>query len=91
VGSHLPLGHSRAGQTRTLGEARRAAGIAEPAYLRAGDTVERIATIRCLVRWFQPPDYRREFIDGGCGLEWWPSSGMEYRRVVITATGAITS
>lgn len=81
---------------RTVAEARRDAGIPETDYIRGpapgrlGDTVERIATIRTLVRWFGPPDHRYEHID--CiRLDWSQYAPQGKRTVVITKKGSITS
>lgn len=75
---------------KTVAEARREAGIPESDYLRRGDSTQRIATIRCLARWFGPPDSRTEHIDS-CQLHWSAASGVEARTVVVLEEGAITS
>lgn len=73
---------------KTIGQARREAGIPESDYLRHGDTVHRIATIRTLVRWFGPPDHRYEHVDDNCSLTWTVDAD---RRVVVRPDGGITS
>jgi hypothetical protein len=81
-------------RVKTMGEARREKGIPESDYIRGWggrtpigcDDADRISTIRCLVRWFGPPDSRIEHI-GSCQLHWY----ADKRRVVVRANGSITS
>lgn len=81
---------SSASGIRTIGMARREAGIPESDYLRRGDGVDRIETIRCLVRQFGPPDDRTEHLDG-CNLYWSSATGVEDRRIYVKTNGSITS
>lgn len=78
---------------QTMGQARRAAGIPESEYINTAlerDTVERISTIRTLVRWFGPPDARFEHI--GCMSLWWSQYAPQGERsVTILPGGSITS
>lgn len=78
---------------KTMGQARREAGIPESDYINTSmerDSVDRIATIRTLVRWFGPPDARYEHI-GCCSLWWSVYSPCGERTVTILPGGSITS
>ena len=70
-----------------MGQARRDAGIPESDYIRPGDTVGRIATIRCLARILGPPDARYEH-PTGCSLSWHVE---RKQNVWVNPNGSITS
>ena len=72
---------------KTVGQARREKGIPESEYLRRGDTINRIGTIRCLARILGPPDSRTEHPES-CQLHWYIERDV---RVVVGREGAITS
>jgi hypothetical protein len=75
---------------RTMGQARRERGITEREYINTGserDSLDKIATIRCLARLFGPPDHRYEQIEG-CTLAW--SVGRDV-TVFVKHNGSITS
>lgn len=74
----------------TMGEARRRHGITEAEYINTAierDSVERIATIRCLVRLFGAPDHRYEHIEG-IRLVWSVERDID---IFIRPNGSITS
>lgn len=73
----------------TMGQARRAAGIPERDYLRHNDSVDRIATIRCLARILGPPDNRTDHLVS-CQLHWTVDRDPEI-HVAVSEFGALTS
>ena len=72
---------------KTMGQVRREEGIPESDYIRRGDDVDVIATIRTLVRWFGPPDHRTDHIESR-QLHW---TVADKRYVVVKDGGGITS
>jgi hypothetical protein len=77
---------------KTMAEARRERGISESEYINTAldrDSVNRIATIRTLVRWFGPPDNRYEHIEG-IRLDWSPYAPQGKRSVFIRPDGSIS-